>query len=443
MKLFIGKVLDSDIQNVKNAVPSIFLGSKTSNGERRLHLLSDHTDLAEALNALSSISSFKPDVKPLKEVDGLGTSVKKALSFLGITEDRVSRWLGAPCNCAERVDKLNKLGQWASSILSGKQEPPPFYTEAKVVMPTTTVVGCIHEATALQFKQYISGKIPGVEFGLRPPESSHRRIIDTAGHAEALRAEVVKWNGGTDRPVDDVMYLKGTWEYAVTTVGSRMVTTLPTTLRSLAAGGFTEPDLYVDGILSSEDIDASLLLPVNRVHERHNVGTFSHWHLTLLDMYSRNPWAEFYAIFQDDLICVKNLKEYLQNCQYPEKCYLNLFSFMENEVTIAGRTGWVEAYRSAKGNQLGRGAVGLVFKHDVCEALLSQPHMITRRTDALRRHHSLDGAIVQAMNGSGFSEYVHAPSLLQHTGEQSSMGNRKHPLAKTFPGEDFDALTLL
>jgi len=222
-----------------------------------------------------------------------------------------------------------------------------------------------------------------------------------------------------------------------------MTTTLPTTLRSLTTAGFTEPDLYVDGILSPEIIDASLLLPVNVVHERHNVKTFSHWHLTLLDMYSRNPWAQYYAIFQDDFICVRNLKEYLQSCTFPEKGYLNLFTFMENETTISGKKGWVEAKRSSEGTQLGRGAVGLVFNHSSCEALLSSPHMITRRFDSLRRHHSLDGAIVQSMNEAGYSEFVHSPSLLQHIGEESSMGNRRHPKANTFPGEQFDALTLL
>jgi hypothetical protein len=55
------------------------------------------------------------------------------------------------------------------------------------------------------------------------------------------------------------------------------------------------------------------------------------------------------------------------------------------------------------------------------------------------------------MAEAGFTEYVHAPSLVQHTGEVSSMGNpwddtpgaKRYPFAQTFPGKDFDPLTLL
>jgi hypothetical protein len=38
---------------------------------------------------------------------------------------------------------------------------------------------------------------------------------------------------------------------------------------------------------------------------------------------------------------------------------------------------------------------------------------------------------------------VHHPSLVQHTGDVSAMGNRPHQKASSFPGEEYDALTLL
>ena len=53
---------------------------------------------------------------------GLGDVVESALSSVGITSERVEKWLGRPCGCKQRKDKLNKLSSWASGIISGKTE---------------------------------------------------------------------------------------------------------------------------------------------------------------------------------------------------------------------------------------------------------------------------------------------------------------------------------
>lgn len=55
---------------------------------------------------------------------GLGDAVESALAKLGITKAKVKEWLGAPCGCKERQEKLNKLGRWAKRIM-GRQLPPP------------------------------------------------------------------------------------------------------------------------------------------------------------------------------------------------------------------------------------------------------------------------------------------------------------------------------
>ena len=53
---------------------------------------------------------------------GLGDLVESSLTNVGITSERVERWLGVPCGCAERKQKLNQLGQWAKQIAIGKTE---------------------------------------------------------------------------------------------------------------------------------------------------------------------------------------------------------------------------------------------------------------------------------------------------------------------------------
>ena len=51
---------------------------------------------------------------------GLGDRVSQALSLVGITEERVSKWLGRPCGCAKRREKLNQLGAWAARVIGGQ-----------------------------------------------------------------------------------------------------------------------------------------------------------------------------------------------------------------------------------------------------------------------------------------------------------------------------------
>lgn len=50
---------------------------------------------------------------------GLGDLIEKALSTVGVSKERVEKWVGAPCGCKERQEKLNQLGFWAMRTLKG------------------------------------------------------------------------------------------------------------------------------------------------------------------------------------------------------------------------------------------------------------------------------------------------------------------------------------
>jgi len=50
----------------------------------------------------------------------LGDTVEQALTAVGITSERVSKWLGKPCNCPERIEKLNQLHRWAMRVVDGR-----------------------------------------------------------------------------------------------------------------------------------------------------------------------------------------------------------------------------------------------------------------------------------------------------------------------------------
>jgi len=222
------------------------------------------------------------------------------------------------------------------------------------------------------------------------------------------------------------------WSYGVTTVAERFEDLLPKTLASLATAGFDEPRLFIDGATEVPD------------HLRHydityrpppNIRTFGNWVLSAWELYLREPTADRYAIFQDDFVTYNNLRAYLERVEYPEKTYLNLYTFpREHKERSKG------FYPS---RQHGKGAVALVFSNEALRVLLATEHMVNRPLSAKRGWRAVDGGIVETMRKLGWREMVHNPSLVQHTGDISTMKNRPHPKAPAFMGEDFDALDLL
>lgn len=222
------------------------------------------------------------------------------------------------------------------------------------------------------------------------------------------------------------------WAYGITTTPSRLKTLLPRTLDSLAAAGFASPRLFVDGPDRADS-------PLPTTYHDPPVGAFCNWLCGAWELHSMFPTAMRYAIFEDDIVLCRNIRQYLEKCPYPkEQGYYNLLTFASNEAMIFKQpTGW---HRS---DQQGRGAVALVFPHDVMVLILQQ--FFSYKPQVYKeRFQNTDGAVQHAaVRMSNLVEYVHSPSLVQHVGVKSTLGNNKHPLAKTFPGESYDAMELI
>jgi len=225
------------------------------------------------------------------------------------------------------------------------------------------------------------------------------------------------------------------WAYGVTTVPMRMNELLVRTLHSLVDAGFDKPRLFIDGLADPMQYVNSFGLEVTCRYP--TIRTMGNWALGLAELYIRNPSADRYAMFQDDLIASRNLRQYLERTSYPEKGYQNLYTFPINLRLAKGCIGWFPS------NQRGLGAVALVFSREAVTTLLRQTHFVTRPQDAQRGWKSIDGGIVESMKQAGFREHVHNPSLVQHTGVLSAMRNKPHALADSFRGEDFDLMSLL
>lgn len=238
------------------------------------------------------------------------------------------------------------------------------------------------------------------------------------------------------------------WSYGVTTVSSRRNTLLPKTLASLKAAGFDRPHLFVDGDGDGRSWEREFGLDCT-ARGGANVFTAGHWVLSMYELYWRIEGAERFILFQDDLVTYRNLRGYLEAAPYPGRGYCNLYTFPSNQGvcpmvpgTHTRQVGW---YRS---NQMGRGAVALMFSAEALEVLFSSQHLASRPRDrpsleAVHRNDKIDGGVVDSMKKAGWVEYVHNPTLVQHTGDVSSMGNGLHPKAIYFEGQAFDALSLL
>lgn len=236
------------------------------------------------------------------------------------------------------------------------------------------------------------------------------------------------------------------WSYGVTTVPSRRESHLPRTLVSLKGAGFDRPRLFIDGCSHrlAMQYEEEFRLPVTARDPA--ARTSGNWHLSLLELFTRSPACDRYAIFQDDLVMCKDVRRYLDSLTYLENSYLNLMCFMENEEPPFDLLqGFHEGCPWLKGDtaQAGRSALALVFSREAVIALLSSSHFNGRHTDTNRGWRKVDGGIVESMNKAGWREHVHHPSLVQHTGIQSSMGNHPHPLSKSFVSESYSSLELL
>lgn len=206
---------------------------------------------------------------------------------------------------------------------------------------------------------------------------------------------------------------------------------LQQTLSSLASVGFTSPTLFVDGIA----LDwippagyADILL-------RHPAGgQFVNWCSALQQLYLMHLKADYYAIFEDDLICCNNLLEYLEReptLNPNAKAYWNLLTHDVNYLLCGGANGWF------KSNQMGKGAVALVFNRKTVKQLLSSP--ILSKLDS--KLPSADGSVITALKPLGYTEYVHCPSLVQHVGEISTM-NHNYGRVKAWPSDNWNPLDL-
>jgi hypothetical protein len=67
----------------------------------------------------------------------LGDLIESALSKIGLDSVKIESWLGRPCGCRERRDKLNALSAWARRVVGGKVDRAKEYLNAIISEQST------------------------------------------------------------------------------------------------------------------------------------------------------------------------------------------------------------------------------------------------------------------------------------------------------------------
>lgn len=224
------------------------------------------------------------------------------------------------------------------------------------------------------------------------------------------------------------------WIYGVTTVSQRRHDLLPKTLESLKNAGFPEPILFVDGGNHEDYADLGLECVVRKSP----VGSYANWAMAMTDLWFRSPTAQRYALFEDDILLCKNVRQYIDQVQMKEDTFLNLFEHpvLHDEQRNNG-------FFHPENEQRCLGALSLVFGNVTMRRLLGDPEFFDR---AIHKRNGQDGVVARCTKRLKIREMVHHPSLVQHAGKESIIGSNRWPYEETlslsFVSSQFDALSL-
>ena len=175
------------------------------------------------------------------------------------------------------------------------------------------------------------------------------------------------------------------------------------------------------------------------------LGAWKNWTTSLAELRRRNPEADAYAIFQDDVVLCKNIKTYLEQELWPSPftAFVSVFTphcYRGNEAwnpIDIGRNLWM--------------AQTFIFPPLAVDSILSHPIIKNWKGDK-----NIDSKIGEWAQAIGMFPYYHSPSLGQHVGHSSTLwadGNNPYGWdelpalgdrsASDFVGESFDAMQLL
>jgi hypothetical protein len=203
------------------------------------------------------------------------------------------------------------------------------------------------------------------------------------------------------------------WAVGVTTA-PRNQATLDDCLASLAAAGWKESRLFIDGDVSLSTASAALLAT------RHSpqIGAWPNYYLALGELVMRSPHADAYLLVQDDAVFFKHplLRSYVESVLWPGHSP-GLVSLFCSRAYTQPAAGWHQLEEPFVW-----GAQAIIFSHSAALALLADEQIVEHRLqpaeDGLAK---IDVAIGQWAARTGTPVYLPTPSLVQHIGHVSAL----------------------
>lgn len=138
------------------------------------------------------------------------------------------------------------------------------------------------------------------------------------------------------------------------------------------------------------------------------------------------PGANYYCIFQDDIVFCKNIEEYLGSIELPK-----IFSIFKPNIYLKNEGVWSKQDR---GTTLWM-AQTFFIHNSLVQSLIND-----RTAWKVPGNKQIDNRIGRWAKEKGQRVYYHCPSLCQHIGETSTIWNSDlsgYRSADDFPGEDF------
>ena len=203
------------------------------------------------------------------------------------------------------------------------------------------------------------------------------------------------------------------WAIGVTTA-PRNQATLDDCLASLAAAGWSQPRLFVDGDVSLSAASAKL----SATHRSPQIGAWPNYYLALAELVMRSPHADAYLIVQDDAVFFKHplLRSYVESVLWPGN-RAGLVSLFCSRAYTRPTHGWHEL-----DEPLVWGAQAIIFSHFAALAILADEKNVQHRLlpgeDGLAK---IDVAIGEWAFRTGTPVYIPTPSLVQHFGHVSAL----------------------
>lgn len=200
----------------------------------------------------------------------------------------------------------------------------------------------------------------------------------------------------------------------------RQSPTIETSLSSIQSAGWKTTRVFAEP--GSQILSGDNSVSGHSVCERAGtLGAFPNWYLGMTELYLREPLAEAFLMFQDDVMLAANTREYVERTLWPAPEVGVVSLYCPSQEHVSGCTG----YKRIDSGWDAWGALAYVFSNPGLRAFLSDLVVLNHRhhgpAGGLRNIDSVVGNWCQRV---GLPYFVHVPSLVQHIGATSTIWRR-------------------